>query len=465
MRKVYFIGVCGTAMATVAVLLKERGLEVRGSDEHTYPPMSDLLAHHGIEPLEGYSSDHITPDIDLVVVGNAVSRGNPEVECVLERRVRYCSLPEIVRDEFLWQRLPVVVTGTHGKTTTGFMTAWALSESGLDPGFLIGGVSKDFLTSGQLGSGKPFVIEGDEYDSAFFDKTAKFLKYLPHILVVNNVEFDHADIYSDLKELRRAFTRLVNLVPRDGQLLLCADNTEATRLAASARCAVETFGLERAADWRAENIQHESASTTFDVMHGGEPVGRVNLPLLGIFNVRNALGSIAAAVSAGATESDVLNALMRFGGVRRRLELRGVAQGVAVYDDFAHHPTAVRETLEGLRAAACARRICVVFEPRSATACRKVFQSEFVEAMQLADEVIIADVYRKGLPDRERLSEGELVSSLSQIGVSARHVSGVDSIVSLLSSEARDGDLVVIMSNGDFEGIHGRVLSGLSASV
>lgn len=464
MRKVHLIGVCGTAMATVAVLLKERGLEVRGSDEHTYPPMSDLLAQHGIQPFEGYSSDHITSDLDLVVVGNAVSRGNPEVECVLERRVRYCSLPEIVRDEFLWQRSPVVVTGTHGKTTTAFMTALALSESGIDPGFLIGGVSKDFLTSGSLGNGKPFVIEGDEYDSAFFDKTAKFLKYTPNIVVVNNIEFDHADIYSDLKELRLAFTRLVNLIPRDGQLFLCADNTEAVRLAASARCAVETFGLEASADWRADNLRHESTSTSFDVVHNGRPVGRVNLPLLGVFNVRNALGSLAAAVSAGATELDVIEALMKFRGVRRRLELCGVARGVAVYDDFAHHPTAVRETLEGLRAAAFARRIWVVFEPRSATACRKVFQWEFVEALQLADEVIIADVYRTGMPDGERLSEGELVSSLSQRGVSARHVSGTDSIVSLLSSEARDGDLVVIMSNGDFEGIHGRVLNRLSAS-
>jgi UDP-N-acetylmuramate: L-alanyl-gamma-D-glutamyl-meso-diaminopimelate ligase len=463
--KVHFIGVCGTAMATVAILLKQRGLEVRGSDEHTYAPMSDVLARHGIEPLEGYSAEHIAPDVDLVVVGNAVSRGNPEVEWVLEKRIRYCSLPEIVRDQFLWERLPVVVAGTHGKTTTAFMTAWALSESGRDPSFLIGGVSKNFLTSGQLGNGKPFVIEGDEYDSAFFDKTAKFLKYLPHIVVVNNIEFDHADIYSDLKELRLAFTRLVNLIPRDGQLLLCADNAEAAGLAVSAKCAVETFGLAASADWRADKICHQSASTTFDVVHGGQLVGSVNLPLLGVFNIRNALGSIAAAVRVGASESDVLNALEEFCGVRRRLELRGVARGVAVYDDFAHHPTAVRETLEGLRAAAFARRIWAVFEPRSATACRKVFQSEFVDALQLADEVIVADVYRTALPDVESLSERELVSRLSQRGVSARHVSGVDSIISLLSSEARDGDLVVIMSNGDFEGIHGRVLSRLAASV
>jgi len=262
-----------------------------------------------------------------------------------------------------------------------------------------------------------------------------------------------------------AFARLVSLIPRDGQLLLCADNAEAAGLAVSAKCAVETFGLAASADWRADNICHQSASTTFEVVHGSQSVGSVNLPLLGVFNIRNALGSIAAAVRVGASVSDVLKALEGFCGVRRRLELRGVARGVAVYDDFAHHPTAVRETLEGLRAAAVARRIWAVFEPRSATACRKVFQSEFVDALQLADEVIVADVYRTALPDAERLSEGELVARLSKRGVSARHVSGVDSIISLLSSEARDGDLVVIMSNGDFEGIHGRVLSRLAASV
>ena len=464
MRKVHLIGICGTAMATVAVLLKQRGLDVRGSDEHTYPPMSELLADHGIRPLEGYRAEHISDELDLVVVGNAASRGNVEVEALLDRRIRYCSLPEIVREEFLWRARPIVVAGTHGKTTTSFMTAWALAESGADPGFLIGGVSTDFGTSGRPGSGGgPFVIEGDEYDSAFFDKTAKFLKYLPQIVVVNAIEFDHADIYRDLDELRLAFRRLVRLVPGGGRLLLCADDAEAAALGADAPCAVETFGLADGADWRAENVRYESGATAFDVTRGGRPAGSAVLPLLGAFNVRNALAAVAAAAGAGVAPADALAALGRFHGVRRRLEVRGVVRGVTVYDDFAHHPTAVRETLQALRASGTAGRLWAVFEPRSATACRRIFQQAFADALQLADEVLVADVYRSTLPASERLSEERLVADLAARGVAARHVPGAAEIAGVVAREARAGDRVVLMSNGDFGGAHERVLAALAA--
>ena len=269
MKHVHFIGICGTAMATLAVLLKQRGLDVRGSDEHTYPPMSDFLAAHGIVPLQGFRAEHISGDVDTVVIGNALLRGNPEVEAVLDQRVRYVSLPEIVREEFLWTSRPIVVAGTHGKTTTAFMTAWALAEAGADPSFLIGGVSKNFETSGRLGGGGTFVIEGDEYDSAFFDKTAKFLKYLPEIVVVTGVEFDHADIYRDVDELRVAFTRLIRLVPRTGRALLCADDPEAAALRDVAPCAVETFGVAESADWRAADIRHDATATVFEIIHHG----------------------------------------------------------------------------------------------------------------------------------------------------------------------------------------------------
>ena len=465
MKKVHLIGICGTAMATVAVLLKQRGVDVSGSDDHAYPPMSELLAAHGVAPLPGYRAERVSRGLDLVVVGNAVSRGNPEVEAVLNQRIRYCSLPEIVRDEFLREGRPIVVAGTHGKTTTSFMTAWALMQAGADPGLLAGGVSQDLQAGGRLGGpGRPFVVEGDEYDSAFFDKTAKFLKYLPEIVVVNGVEFDHADIYRDLDELRLAFRRLVRIVPRNGRLLLCADDAESAALAADAPCPVETFGLTDGSDWRAERVRYGSESTTFDVVREDRPVGGVVLPLLGAFNVRNALGAIAAAARAGAPAADAVEALRRFRGVRRRLEVRGVVRGVTVYDDFAHHPTAVRATLQALRAPAAAGRIWAVFEPRSATACRRVFQQAFVDALQHADEVVVAGVHRSALPAAERLSEGRLVADLTARGVPARHVPGVDDIAAIVAREARPDDRVVLMSNGDFGGVHERVLEALSSA-
>ena len=461
MKRVHLIGICGTAMATAAVMLKQLGFDVGGSDEHVYPPMSEVLAAAGIAPLEGYRSEHITDELDLVVVGNAVSRGNPEVEAVLDRRLRYCSLPELVRDTFLRGRRPIVVTGTHGKTTTSYMTAWALNEAGTDAGYLVGGVARDLRASGRVGGG-PFVIEGDEYDSAFFDKTAKFLKYLPEIVVVNGIEFDHADIYRDLDELRLAFRRLVRLVPRRGRLLLSADEPEALALGDGAFCPVETFGFDTGADWRAERISYGPRATAFDVTFRAQPVGNVVLPLLGGFNVRNALGATAAAVGAGAPAGAVLEALGRFHGVRRRLEERGVARGVTVYDDFAHHPTAVRETLQALRQAADGR-LWAVFEPRSATACRRVFQKEFAGALAIADRVVVADVFRSNLPAEEKLSEAALVADLERRGVAARHVPRVPEIVTCVAGAARPGDRVVIMSNGGFGGIHERLLSALAA--
>ena len=461
MKRVHFIGICGTAMATAAVMLKQLGFDVAGSDEHVYPPMSEVLAAAGIAPLAGYRAEHITDEPDLVVVGNAVSRGNPEVEEVLDRRLRYCSLPELVRDTFLRGRSPIVVSGTHGKTTTSYMTAWALNAAGADAGYLVGGVARDMETSGRVAGG-PFVIEGDEYDSAFFDKTAKFLKYLPQIVVVNAVEFDHADIYRDLDELRLAFRRLVRLVPRRGRLLLCADDPEALALSDGAPCPVETFGLEASADWRAEQVSHGPRTTAFDVTLRGRPVGSVVLPLLGAFNVRNALGATAAAVGAGAPAGAVLQALGEFRGVRRRLEERGEVRGVTVYDDFAHHPTAVRETLQALRQAS-GGRLWAVFEPRSATACRRVFQREFADALALADRVVVADVFRSGLPAEERLSEAALVDDLERRGVTACHVAQVPEIVAHVAGAAQAGDRVVVMSNGGFGGIHERLLAALGA--
>jgi UDP-N-acetylmuramate: L-alanyl-gamma-D-glutamyl-meso-diaminopimelate ligase len=462
MRTVYLIGVCGTAMATLAVLLKQRGFDVRGSDQQIYPPMSQLLTDNGITFLEGYRSEHISSDLDLVVVGNAISRGNPELEAVLEKRVRYASLPEILRNEFLWNARSVVVAGTHGKTTTAFMLAWTLREAGVDPSFLIGGISRNLGTSGHLGSGDLFVVEGDEYDSAFFDKSAKFLKYLPDVVVVNNIEFDHGDIYRDLEELRVTFRRLVRLLPKNGRLVLNADDPEARALKVEALCKVETVGVETEADWQAVRIKYHTSETSFEVMRQGRPVAHVRMPILGAFNVRNALGSMAAAATVGVAPELTAQALQGFRGVKRRLEIRGVAGEVTVYDDFAHHPTAVRETLSAMRATMPSGNIWALFEPCSATACRQVFQKDFAESLGLADKVVVTEVHRKDIPESERLSEHELVASLTAAGVAARFLPAIDDVVAVVVEDAQPGDQVIVMSNGGFGGIHDRLLAELA---
>ena len=400
--KVHLIGICGTAMATLAAMLKEQGDDVGGSDQHVYPPMSDFLAARGIPCRDGFAASHIAADVDVVVVGNAVSRGNPEVEAVLDRGLRYRSLPEMVRETWLWDRRTIVVAGTHGKTTTSSLIAWLLTEGGHDPSFLIGGVTGNFDSSYRLGRGREFVIEGDEYDSAFFDKTAKFLKYLPDIAVVGNLEFDHADVYADFEAIRLAVRRFVTLLPRRGLLLVGADSPAALEAGAGALCPVESFGLSREAVWRASEVEPGPEGTAFTVEHRGSAVGRVRLPLIGSFNVRNALAAFAVARAVGLEPPGVGAAIGRFAGVRRRLEVRGRERGVTVYDDFAHHPTAVRETLSGLRAAFPSRRIWALFEPRSATACRRVFQDAFADAFGDADETIVWRVYRSMLPAAER---------------------------------------------------------------
>jgi UDP-N-acetylmuramate: L-alanyl-gamma-D-glutamyl-meso-diaminopimelate ligase len=464
MTRVHLIGICGTAMATLAAMLKRKGLAVRGSDEHVYPPMSTFLEQEGIPILNGYEASHITSDLDLVIVGNAISRGNVELEEVLDRKIRYCSLPEAIRDHFLWGARSIVIAGTHGKTTTTALAGWLLVHAGLDPSVLVGGIAANFGRGGasyRLGQGRDFVIEGDEYDSAFFDKTAKFLKYLPDIAVVANIEFDHADIYDDLAAVRLAFKRLANLVPRNGLLLLGADSPDAAALAAAARSRVETFGLADDADWHAYDIAASPSDTAFRVRHRGASLGVFRTAMAGAHNVKNALAAMAVAAEVGVDPEAMRDGLFAFGGVKRRLEAVGTARGVTVLDDFAHHPTAVRETLGAVRAAHPDARIWAVFEPRSASSCRRVFQEAFAASFAAADEVVIAQVYRAQLPDAERLSPERLVEDLVTAGQRARFVPDVASIVDLLARELGDGDIVVVMSNGGFGGIHAKLLAAL----
>jgi UDP-N-acetylmuramate: L-alanyl-gamma-D-glutamyl-meso-diaminopimelate ligase len=464
--KIHLIGVCGTAMATLAALLKQKGHDVQGSDQNVYPPMSTFLESEGIRTFSGFQAERISDDVNLVVIGNAISRGNVELEAVLDRKLRYCSLPEAVRDHFLWSARSIVIAGTHGKTTTTSLTGWLLINGGADPSILVGGIALNLGEAGssyRLGRGRDFVIEGDEYDSAYFDKTAKFLKYLPDIAVVNNIEFDHADIYADLDAIRLAFRRFVTLVPKSGLTLVGADCPDASRMKEVAYSRAESFGLSAGADWQATGITSGAEGQRFSVLHRGETLGEVVLPLFGLHNVRNALAAIAVADAAGIQWQSIVQGLRQFKGVKRRLEVVGEAAGVTVFDDFAHHPTAIAETLGGLRAVHPQARIWAVFEPRSASSSRRVFQQDFARAFGAADETIIAPVFRTNLPEAERLSIDQLVSDLNAAGQHARAATSLDDIVQAIAREHRPGDLVVFMSNGGFGGIHQKMLHALDA--
>jgi UDP-N-acetylmuramate: L-alanyl-gamma-D-glutamyl-meso-diaminopimelate ligase len=460
---IHLIGVAGTAMATLAAMLQRRGHRVTGSDAGVYPPMSDFLRAEHIEVREGYAASHVDPTTELVVVGNAISRGNAELEAVLARRLRYCSLPERIRDEFLWDRHPIVVAGTHGKTTTTSLVAWVLTHAGCDPSLLVGGIAANFDASYRLGGGRDFVIEGDEYDSAFFDKTAKFLKYVPETVIVNNVEFDHADIYTDLGAILTAFTRLLRLVPSTGRVFIGVDDAGAASLIPSAFGIVETFGLSDGAHWQARDLQPGAGGTGFEVLCAGTPIGRAMVPMSGMHNVRNALAAIAVAASRGVAFAAIAEGLAAFAGVKRRMELRGTVRGVAVYDDFAHHPTAIAETLRGVRRAHPDARIWAIFEPRSASSCLRVFQDAFTDAFEAADEVVLASVFRTNLPQERRLSVPDLVRDLRGRGQNARHIDSTEAIVEIVTAESREGDLLVVMSNGGFDDIHVRLIDALRA--
>src|SRR4029077_15754014 len=438
---------------------------------------SDFLASEQIPTLVGYAPDHVTGDLDMVVVGNAISRGNAELEEVLDRKIRYCSLPEAIREHFLWGARSIVVAGTHGKTTTTSLAGWLLTHGGADPSVIVGGIARNFGEHGssyRIGNGRDFVIEGDEYDSAFFDKTAKFLKYLPDIAVINNVEFDHADIYADFDAVTLAFRRLVTLVPRRGLLLIGADSPGATALLGKAVSRVQTFGTGDDVEWqggaprpagrataaqgRAPDRGPAGAATRFKVRRAGTPFGVFELPMVGAYNVRNATAAIAVATEVGIGVERNDEGLRAFAGVKRRLEVVGVADGVTIYDDFAHHPTAVAETLAGLRASNPDARIWAAFEPRSASSCRRIFQDDFARAFAGADEVLIAPIFRSKLPESERLSIPQLVRDLHGRGLSAREAESIDDIVAGIAKEHRPGDLVVLMSNGGFGGIPQKLL-------
>ncbi len=448
-------------MTSLAGLLHADGSRVTGSDQALYPPTSEILASLGLEVTTGFSGEHLDPAPDLVVVGNAISRGNPELEQVLDRGLAYTSMPRIIAERFLRGRHSIVVAGTHGKTTTTSMVAWILQRAGLDPSYLIGGQPQDLEHSFHLGGGRTFVIEGDEYDTAFFDKGPKFMHYRPDTAILGTVEFDHADIYRDLDQVKTAFARLVNLIPGRGLLVRDEDCAVTREVSDHPFCRVEGFGLQ-AGRWTAEELQHGAEGSAFTLVCGGEQLGRVVLLQGGDHNVRNALAAAAASREAGAEPDAIVAGLCSFRGVRRRLDVRGVAGEVTVVDDFAHHPTAIEHTIRTVRDRWPGGDVWAVLEPRSWSLRRNVFQDRLVEAMAAADHVIVAGVYRPELIDEaERLDPERLIADLARRGVDAQYLADTAEIVQRIAAEAGPRDVVAVMSNGGFDGLHERLLVGL----
>jgi UDP-N-acetylmuramate: L-alanyl-gamma-D-glutamyl-meso-diaminopimelate ligase len=442
-------------MASLAGMLNQRGFRVTGSDAAAYPPMSDFLASLGIPVAQPFDAGNLTPRPDLVVVGNAISRGNVELEYVLDERIPFCSLPQILHDEFLRGREVLVVAGTHGKTTTTSMLSWIFHSAGLHPSFLIGGIAENFVSSFALGTGKHFILEGDEYDTAFFDKGPKFLHYFPDAVILTSVEFDHADIYKDLDAVETAFKRLLNLVPRRGRIVAFDTGESMERCIAKAFSPVERYGSCEKSSWQIVNLRFQPARTSWTVLHDGDPWCDFEFGLAGEYNVWNATAAAAMAAGYGISKEEIQVALKTFKSVKRRLEVKAEVGGVTIIDDFAHHPTAIAGTLTALRGRYPGSRLWVILEPRSNTLRRNVFQHELANSLALADEVVVAGVFRSDvIPQAERLDLMAVGSDLEQRGKRARIISGADGIVQVVAPELRAGDVVAILSNGGFDGIY-----------
>jgi UDP-N-acetylmuramate: L-alanyl-gamma-D-glutamyl-meso-diaminopimelate ligase len=465
-------------MASLAGLLQLKGHRITGSDQAAYPPMSDLLERLGIPIAEPFSEANLQPHPDLVIVGNAMSRGNVELEYVLDQRIPFTSLAAVIHDEFLRGRESLVVAGTHGKTTTTSMLAWiyevaARRHPELAPSFLIGGVAENFGTSFKFGDGRTFILEGDEYDTAFFDKGPKFMHYFPDALILTHVEFDHADIYRDLDAVKTAFKRLVNLVPQRGRIV-AFDGAHNTASAASAPnidecvarafCNVERYGFKADSMWHVDGLEHHTSQSRWRVLKSGEPWAEFTMEMAGAHNALNATAAAALATGQGVPLESIVDAIATFRSVKRRLEVRDVIDGVTIIDDFAHHPTAIRETLKALREAYPGARLWAVLEPRSNTLRRNVFEHELVDSLALADEVVMAGVFKmESIPEAERLHPEAVVAALKARSVPAELLKNADAIVEAIAPRLRSGDVVAILSNGGFDGIYDKLPHRLMA--
>ena len=479
-RSIHLIGICGTAMASLAGMLKARGLDVRGSDSAAYPPMSTFLESLGIAVLQPFSEHNLDPAPDLVVVGNAISRGNPELEYLLDQRLPFVSMPQVIHQEFIRGHNSLVIAGTHGKTTTTSMAAWIFEHAGRNPSFLVGGIAENFGSSFAVTDGPEFLIEGDEYDTAFFDKGPKFLHYFPDAVILTSVEFDHADIYRDLEAVKFAFKRLVNLVPRRGKIIawdgvpgtpasgvLGRDGSaNVSECVERAFCPVERYGFGAGSFWRIENLRYEPAATRWTVLREGRHFADFEFALAGEYNVLNATAAAALAHAYGIDAETIAAALRGFLSVKRRLEVRAEVDGITVIDDFAHHPTAIGATLGALRGRYTGRRLWAILEPRSNTLRRNVFQRELVDSLALADQVIVASVFFKStdtLGPGERLDVDRVVGELNARGTAAQQLPDVDAIVKDVAARAASGDILAILSNGGFGGIYEKLPAALAA--
>lgn len=437
--------------------MQEKGIRVSGSDQNVYPPMSTFLTERKIEVISGYAEQNLGHHPDLVVIGNAISRGNPEAECVLDHKLPYCSLPELLKHFFIRGKRSLVVTGTHGKTTTTSLLAWVFEHNGFNPSFLIGGIPNNFGQGARFTESEWFIIEGDEYDTAFFDKRSKFVHYLPEVAIVNNLEFDHADIFPNLEAIKTSFKHFMRLIPRNGLLLGNGDDLNLGPLLNVTHCPVKRFGLGEGNAIQAFNLRYGPTATEFEI-----PSFKFHTNFVGELNVRNALAVVACAKHCGLKNHQIQSAFDTFKGIKRRMEVRGIAGGVTVLDDFGHHPTAIRETLSALRIKYPTQKLWAIFEPRSNTTRRNVFQTELAESFADADEVVVSQIARlELLPPEERLNPEKLMQDLTLSGKKAAYLTDADAIVNHVAQRAQGGEVIVVFSNGGFGGIHGKLLERL----
>jgi UDP-N-acetylmuramate: L-alanyl-gamma-D-glutamyl-meso-diaminopimelate ligase len=456
-RSVHFTGIGGTGMAAAAAAMQEKGFAVTGSDQNVYPPMSTFLAEEKIAVMNGYDGKNLSHKPDLVVIGNAISRGNPEAEFVLDHKLRYGSLPELLKEFFIRGKRALVVTGTHGKTTTTSLLAWVFEHNGLNPSFFIGGIPNNLGQGARFTDSEWFIIEGDEYDTAFFDKRSKFIHYQPEVAIINNLEFDHADIFENLAAIKKSFSHFIRLIPRNGLLLGNGDDANLAPLLNVTHCPVKRFGLGGENSVQAFNLKLAPTAGEFEI-----PSFKFHINLVGELNIRNALAVVVCAKHCGLSNKQIQSAFDMFKGIKRRMEVRGIAGGVTLIDDFGHHPTAIRETLRALRIKYPREKIWAVFEPRSNTTRRNIFQAELADSFADANAVVVSEVARlEQIAVEERLNPEKLMQDLKTSGKDAAYLSDVDAIVAHVAKGAQGGDIVCVFSNGGFDGIHGKLLERL----